>query len=182
MGISAVLGVASAVVGGVSALEQGAAQQNMLNYQAEVANNNAIIANQNAEHAIQAGQEQAAAKSRQVAAQVGAIKTAQAANNVDVNTGSAADVQASQRETGKLDTETILNNADLTAYGYRANAANFKAQAGLDQTAGSQAMIGGILKGTGSVIGSAQSLPLKWTTPEATASVGEPLSLAPPAA
>ena len=40
------------------------------------------------------------------------VKTAQAANNVDVNIGSAVNVQASERETNVLNTDTVLNNAE----------------------------------------------------------------------
>ena len=43
-------------------------------------------------------------------------KTAQAANNIDVNTGSAVDVRASEREADVLDTATVLSNAELEAY------------------------------------------------------------------
>ena len=46
------------------------------------------------------------------AAEGAKVKTAQAANNVDVNIGSAVNVQASERETNVLNTETVLNNAE----------------------------------------------------------------------
>lgn len=72
----------------------------------------AIIAQQNATYAEQAGQVQAAATSLKGAAEGAKVKTAQAANNVDVNIGSAVNVQASERETNVLNTDTVLNNAE----------------------------------------------------------------------
>jgi hypothetical protein len=41
----------------------------------------------------------------------------------------------------KLDVDTVLNNAELQAYGYTTQASSFKAQAAQDQTAG---VIGGL--------------------------------------
>jgi hypothetical protein len=60
-------------------------------YQAQVARNNAIIAGYNATEAEQAGETQAYVTSQTAAAQGGRIKAAQAANNIDVNTGSAGE-------------------------------------------------------------------------------------------
>ena len=57
---------------------------------------------------------------------------AEAANNVDVNSGSALDVQVSQRETGMEDVDQIRNNALLQAYGYNVAGTGFTAQSILD--------------------------------------------------
>ena len=156
------LALASAAVTASGAVAGGIAQGNASSYQAAVARNNSTIANQNADYAEEAGQAQADAVARKGAAQGGKIKTAFAANNVDVNTGSASRVQASQRETSKLDTETVLNNANLTAYGYRSQATGFTATAGLESYEAGEAPIGGALNAAGDLLSGASSAGTKW--------------------
>lgn len=104
------------------------------------------------------------------AATAGSIKAAQAANGVDVNSGSNADVQASQRELGELDTETTENNALLQAYGYSSQATNFTAQAGLEQQEAAQAPIGAALSAGGGLLGNASALSFRWSNPTAATS------------
>jgi hypothetical protein len=166
MAIAAPLALVAGGIGaGVSAygqVEAGQATANAANYQAAVASNNAIIANQNADYAVAAGQAEAAMSSMKGAAQVGRIKTAQAASGVDVNTGSAVAVQAGQREVNKLDSETLLNNAELKAYGYRSQATGYTAQAGLESLEAEQAPLGADIGAAGGLLGSASSLGLKW--------------------
>lgn len=120
-------------------VSQANASANSASYQAQVARNNATISRQNAEYAGQAGQEAAMVKSLEGAAAGGHIKASQAANGVDVNSGSAVTVQQSQREASKLDTLTTENNALLEAYGYKSQATNFEAQAGLEDMQASNA-------------------------------------------
>ncbi len=148
-------------------------------YQAQVARNNQIIAEQQAETETQVGVEQAARKSQEGAAKQAQTKAAIGASGVDVNTGSAKNVQVSERELNNLDTETVLSNAQLRAYGYRAQAANYGAQAGLyglqggrltneagyDQTAG-------YLKAGGTLLSGASVIPTKWFSGDTTQSGG----------
>src|SRR5262245_10005795 len=128
MAFAAPLAIAAAVGGSALSAygshKAGISQKNASMYAAEVARNNSIIAGQRADYATKAGQTQATATSLKGAAQLRRIKVAQAASGIDVNAGSAVDVQASQREVNKLDTETVLHNAELQAYGYRAQAKN----------------------------------------------------------
>jgi hypothetical protein len=164
--------VAGAAMSAASSISQGnaaaaAAGQNarMSEYQAQVARNNQIIANQNAEHEAEVGMEQAGRKSQEGAAVGAKIKAATAANGIDPNSGSAARVAQSQREIAKLDTETVLNNSQQKVYGYRAQAANFGGQAGLDteqenlqwNQVGSD-ISGGYLKAGGTLLSSASSI------------------------
>ena len=149
------LALAGAGASAVGTLEAGS-------YQGEVASNNAKIATQNAAYAREAGQEQAAIASRKGAAQGAALKTGLAANGVDVNSGSAVDVEAGARETSKLDAETVLNNAELQAYGYTTQATNFKAQAKQD-------VIGSEFGAAGSLLGNASSIGWKWSGQNASA-------------
>lgn len=155
-------GIGGAGISAIGALEGGAAAHNAADYQAQVANNNAIIAKQNAAYATQSGLQQAANQSMKGRAQMGKIKANQAASGVDVNTGSSADVQQSQREVNKLDTDTVLNNAELKSYGYRTDASNFQAQAGLDEMQAEQAPIGAAFSAAGGLLSSASSVGSRW--------------------
>lgn len=143
-----ILGLAGTVFSAAGSIENGF-------YQGQVAKNNATIAGQNAQYAEQAGTEQATNAAMKGAAQGAAIKNAQAANGIDVNSGSAVDVQESQRETSQLDAETVLNNANLEAYGYTTQAINDEAQSKQDE-------IGGVIGGAGDILSGASSIGLKW--------------------
>lgn len=160
--IAAGAAVLGAVVSAVGTIGAGQAAAANANYQAQVAQNNATIANQNAQHALEAGQANAEQKSLQGAAQIGAIKADEAANGVDVNSGSALDVQTSQRELNKLGTLNTENAAQLTAYGYRAQASQYLAQAQLDQTEANQASDSSYLSAAGSLLGGASSIGTKF--------------------
>ena len=157
-------GVLGAGVSAAGAVEQGQATSNAAAYSATVAANNANIAEANANYVTAAGQQQAADTSLKGAAKSGKIKATQAASGIDVNTGSAVAVQEGQREADKLDAETVLNNAELKAYGYRSAATGFTAQSGLDTAESEQAPIGADIGAAGGLLGSASSLGFKWST------------------
>jgi hypothetical protein len=110
-------------------------------YQAQVAANNAIIAGYNASESEQGGNTQAYVAGQQAAATGGRIKAAQAANNIDVNSGSAVKVQQGARQAGTLNQETVLSNAELQAYGYRTTSTAFTEQAGLETMEANEAPI-----------------------------------------
>lgn len=167
-----IAGIAGAGIGAAGQIEGGAAASNAANYSAQVASNNATIATQNAAYTEAAGSQKAATSSLKGAATGGRIKTAQAANGVDVNTGSNVDVQVSQREGAKLDTEQEWLNSLLEARGLRAQASNFQAQSGLDKLQGAQATEGADIGATGSLLSSASGLGLKWSQLGPTAGAG----------
>lgn len=154
--VGAAIGAAGTIVSGVSA-------SNAQKYQAQVAENNAAIARQNAEYAMQAGHAETEKTSLKGAANLSNIKAGQAASGVDINSGSAVDVQASQRETNKLDSETTLNNAQLKAYGYRTQETGFKAEAQLNRAAATSTLIGTGFSAAGGLLGSASSLSPSWS-------------------
>lgn len=159
----AFLAVASAAVSAIGTIAGGVASRNQANYQAAVASNNSTIAQENAVRTEQAGNIAAENQGRKGSAKVAGIKVAQAANGVDVNSGSALDVQTGQRETDKLDTETVLSNSELQAYGYRTQAAGFQSEAQLDENKADAAIPASIFSATGSLLSSASSVGGKWT-------------------
>ena len=158
------LAMAGAGISAVSTISQGIATRNAANYQAQVAANNAIVAQQNATRAEQAGEAAAENQSRKGAAELAKVKVAQAASGIDVNTGSAVDVQAGERQTNQLETETVFQNDLMKAYGYRVNAENFKAEQGLETAKADEAVPASILSATGSLLSSASSLGSKWSS------------------
>ena len=174
---SLVTGIAGAGVTAYGMYEQGkaraeaeAASSKLAIYQAQVAENNAKIAEQNAAYARQAGLAEAQAQSMKGAEQIAAIKAAQAASGIDVNIGSAVDVRVGQTELNRLDTENILQRADLAAYGYRTQATNALAEARLRRqsarygvSAAGEAMTGGEIGAAGSLLENASALGFKWT-------------------
>lgn len=155
--------VAGTAVAATSAINQAQAQSRAAAYQAQVAKNNQITASQNAEYAIQAGQQHAEQQQAQNRALLSRTIAGEAANGVDVNSGSAVDVQATNRQTGVTDTETINHNAALQAYGYRTQGSNFGAQAGLDTMQAADATKGGNLAAFGTLAGGASSLGRDWS-------------------
>ncbi len=160
--ISAVLGTAGAGLTAGGLWEGGQATANAATYSAQVAANNAEIARQNAKYAVESGNAQAYATALKGANTAGKIKAGQAASGVDVNSGSAADVQQSQREGDVLDTETVLNRGDLQAYGYRTQGAGYQAEAQLEEAKAEQAPIGADLGAAGSLLSGASGVAGKW--------------------
>ncbi len=156
-----VLGLLGAGVSAASAIEGGYAQKNAYAYQAQVAKNNSVIANQNAVYAAEAGNTQATQTSLKDTEKQARIKGALAANGVDVNSGSAVNVEQSAREEGKLDTEMTEANAQAQMYGYRVQQTGFEAQQALDTAASQNAVPGAILGSTGGLLSSASAIGFK---------------------
>ncbi len=156
-------GVAGAGLSAYGTYESGQASGREADYRAAIARNNAQIAEQRAQSAEKAGLVRSQNQSLKGAAQLARVKAGQAASGVDVNTGSAVDVQASEREANVLDAETVLHNANLEAYGYRTQGKNYEAQANLDEAQGEQSRWAGTVGAAGSLLSNASSLGLKWS-------------------
>jgi hypothetical protein len=97
---------------------------------------------------------------------------------------SAVNVQKSSAETGQLDSETVLNNAELQAYGYRVNATSEEAQSGLLEQEAEEAPIGAALSAGGGLLSSASSIGFKFTNGGGNgngngSNVGAPLNIVP---
>lgn len=157
------LAIAGAAISAVGTIAGGMAAQNAGNYQAAVARNDAAIAQQNAVHAEEAGSAAAENESLKGAAAQGKIKVAQAANGVDVNTGSAVDVQTGERETNQLNTENVFSNDLMKAYGYRVNAENFQNEATLDKAKADAAVPSSVLAAGGGILSAASGVGTKWS-------------------
>lgn len=160
--IGAISGIAGTGISAVGALEAGQAQAANASYQAQVARNNAQVAQQNAAWTTQSGEAQAAAQGQKSRAAVGSLVAAQGANNIDVNTGSAAEVKTGAQEMANLDTKTTMSNAARSAYGYEVAATSNTAQAGLYSQEAGQASTGGAISSLGSFLSGISSVGANW--------------------
>ncbi len=160
------IGAAASIIGtGVSAIGAitGAqAQAAQARYSAQVAANNATIAGQNANYAVAAGEAKATDQAMMERARAGAVRAALASHGVDVNTGSAVDVQETGAETGQVDVERQRQEAALRAYGYRTQAVGFTAEQGLETARASSASTAGFLKAGGTLLSGIGSIGGKW--------------------
>jgi hypothetical protein len=159
------LPLAALVVGGIGAavsaggmVEQGRAQANAADYQAQVARNNALIAQQNATWTAQSGEAKVAAEGMKTAQRVGSAKAAQGASNIDVNTGSAANVRQAMGKVGATDALTIRSNTAREAYGYEVSGVSDIAQSQLLTSEAQQAPIGADIGGVGTFLSGASSV------------------------
>ncbi len=100
------------------------AQQSKAAGEASVAANeaNAGFATRNANEALKTGAFESDRQRLQTAAAIGTQRAGFAANGVDVNSGSAANVQDDTAALGELDALTISNNAAKEAWGYQTQA------------------------------------------------------------
>lgn len=155
MGITAILTAASIGMQALGSIQQGNAAASSANYNARIQENNAKIAEQNSRFAAEQGAANAGVEQQKTRAQVGAIKAAQAANGVDVNSGSSVDVRSSAASLGMLNAITIRSNAARHAYGYQTEAASDRGQAALDRQQAKYAKTAGYVGAASSLIGGA---------------------------
>lgn len=106
---------ASALMSAQQSQAQGAAS-------AEASLQNAQFANQAADDAVARGEFESDQQRLQTRAAIGSQRAGFAANGVDVNSGSAAEIQDDTAAMGELDALTIRNNAAREAWGYRTQA------------------------------------------------------------
>jgi hypothetical protein len=165
------LGSLTSALGGY---ETGQSEKEMYDYQAGVARLNATIADQNAEYASQIGEQQAGLYGYKAAQQLGQIKSVQASHGLDIRSGSAAQVQASQRLVSATDMAAIRSNAAKTAFNYRNLAAGDIAQAGADVVAGRNAATAGMIKADTSLIGGASAVDQQWLQGQKAGLWGDP--------
>jgi hypothetical protein len=144
--MGATIALASSVVqtgtGIVTANRQAYAAKAMGEYESKIDLQNASLSDQQAQDALQRGQIEESRQRLQTRQTIGASRAAQAASGVDVSSGSAADVQASEAGLGELDALTIRNNAQREAWGYTVQGINDRQQAKLAQFGGEQAAAG----------------------------------------
>lgn len=147
----AAIPIGMALVGGMMGA-QSANQQG--DFQSGLLTQNAAFKNQAATETEMAGDTAADWQRVRTGQAVGTQRTAQAANGIDVNSGSAAQLQDDTSMLGELDALTIQNNAAREAYGYRVQAGQDMKNARQALTNAKSAATGSILGGFGNAFGS----------------------------
>jgi hypothetical protein len=153
---------AGAGLGAFGSLFQGQAQSNMYKYQAGVAQVNATVAKQDAQYATAAGESEAATAGIKTRQQIGSTRAGIGAGNIDVNTGSAARVVASETAVGQQNEAMIRANAAKRAYGFEVKGAEDVAQAGAYDVAAATSQEAGEIGAVSSIVGGAGNVASKW--------------------
>lgn len=129
MGATGALLAVSVGMQALSGYQQSRAQKSEGSFQSQQLMANSRIANLQAEDAIFRGNEDAKAHKQKVKQLIGSQRAAAGAQGIDVNTGSALDVQTDAAGQGEIDALTIRNNAFREAWGYRVQASDYQTQA-----------------------------------------------------
>lgn len=160
------VGIGASLAGGLlsafGANKEGESAQKAYEYKAQVARINADINRQNAEWSLTKGETDATQYGVKAAQTRGAIRAAQGASGLDVNSGSNKRVQESQEKVKDTDMSMIRANAAKVAYDYESKALMDESQATLDIMAGENARAAGNLKAIGSLIGTVSTVSDKW--------------------
>jgi hypothetical protein len=105
-------------------------------FENDVAERNAQLAEKQGQDALNIGNLEENRQRDVTGQEIASGRTSTAAQNVDVSSGSAAAVRASQQLVGEVDALTIRNNAAREAWGYDVEAANQRMQGRLALLAG----------------------------------------------
>ena len=108
-------------------------------YEASVYSQNADIAEQQAADAIARGREAELRQRTGTKVLVGSQRANLAAQGIDPNVGSSAEIQTETQRLSALDEQTIRNNAAREAWGYRTEAGQLRSQGAFARAAGQNA-------------------------------------------
>lgn len=128
--------------GAFSQAQAAKAQGEFEKQQAEI---NARFADMKAKEAIRIGDRSAAQHGRKIKSLVGKQRASLAAQGIQVDTGTAEEIQEQTLEIGREEMEIIRNNAWREAFGYKSQAAG-------DRMSGQMAESAGRFQATGTLI------------------------------
>jgi hypothetical protein len=133
------MAAASSILLGIGAISLAAAYQQSEtmkaqgDFQRQQFETNARLAEMQAQDTIKRGDEDAAAYKKQVKQVIGSQRAAMAAQGIELDSGSALDIQEETAGIGALDALTIKNNAWREAWGYRMQASSMAGQGAMAQ-------------------------------------------------
>jgi len=156
--------IGSTALGVVGSIQQGKAANAAAKYNAQVARNNAQVQEWQAKDAEARGRTKELQHRQQVSQLIGRQRAVMAGNGVDVNLGSAVDLQADTASQGEFDALTIRSNAEREAYAARVGASNYTAEAGLQIGQGKAAKQAGFMGAGTTLLSGAGSVADKWLT------------------
>ena len=153
---------AGGIVGAFGAAQKDEATANMDLYKAGVARANAQIAKANADAEREVGAVREQQYGLEGAQKVGQIRVDQAASGLQIGTGSAGQVVASQRAGIQQGEGIITADSARKAYGYEVQGFDFTAEAGLDTMAAQNVKAQEGFDVASSLLGSASQVATKW--------------------
>lgn len=153
--VVAALAIASAVVGSAGQVMAGIGQGQQARYQASIADKNAQIANGQAQDSILNTNLEAQRLRRDQAQTAGQQQAGMAANGIDLNFGSAVDLQKDTAARGAEDAAQLYKAGNERTKGFEINAFNYRSQAAADRAKASGAVMTGIFGGVSSALGAA---------------------------
>lgn len=140
---------AQGLMGAKSASDAGSAQ-------ASADLTNAAYSDISANDATRRGAVQEDQQRLTTTAAIGTQRAGFAANGVDVNSGTAANIQDDTAQLGEFDALTIRNNAAREAWGYKTQSGNYRQSAATAQKSARSGVFGSLL-GAGAQAGLAYS-------------------------
>lgn len=120
-GVSAAAGMGNAYSQAQAARAQGAYQKQQLGF-------NARLSDLAAQDAIRRGQEDAQRHRTATKGLIGSQRASLAAQGIEIDSGSALEIQQDTRALGELDALTIQNNARRQAWGFKVQAQDLRFQ------------------------------------------------------
>ena len=156
------IAVISTLLAAKSSYDQGKYQEGVGKYNARVAENTA-------QDARNAANDAENAQRRQTALLIARQRARQGASNIDINSGSALQVQNDALTLGEADALRIRSNAGMQFNALKSESALSLSAGSAAKAAGNNAAVGSLLSGSSKVIGS--GVADKWLTPDSAASV-----------
>jgi hypothetical protein len=153
-----VLAIAAAAVTATGQVLNGIGQSQQFRYQAQIDDQNNKLANDQAYDSIANTNLEAQRRYRQLADEQGKQQAAMAANGVDLNFGSPADVQRDTAMIGGEDVGQIYKAGYQRTRGFDIDAWNSRSAAAANRAKASGALMQGIFSGLGSALGGASQL------------------------
>jgi hypothetical protein len=120
-----------AVTSAAGAYNKSQADKSAYGLQAQTAADNAQMAEWQAQDATRRGEKAEQVVRGKTAQLKSTQRASMAARGLDVNQGSAADIQADTDYMGEIDALTTRDNAARAAWGYRVQESNYKTQSGM---------------------------------------------------
>jgi hypothetical protein len=127
----------AAAVGAFSSASNAYSQSQAMKSQGEwsrmQSETNARLAKMQADDAIKRGDKEAQEHRKQTSQLIGKQRANMAAQGIELDSGSALEIQQEAKVMGEADALTIKNNAWKEAWGYRVNAQNIRGQGRIDE-------------------------------------------------
>lgn len=148
---AAVITAGSQVYGGMQANAQG-------KYQQQLAERNADLEDRSRRDAIARGETDQLQHYRKLSQALGEARLKSTASGLDVNFGSAADLESDIALMGYEDSATISQNTTKEVKGYDINAANYRSEGAAARMKGKAAQTAGFISAGGTLLSSASQI------------------------